>query len=182
VLTGHTNSGVASAVYTIETAAATPAFSKAAGTYPATQTVTITDATAGAIIYYTTNGTAPTTSSARYTAPINVAATETVKAIAVLTGHLNSAVASVAYVIDTPAANPTFSKAAGTYSASQSVTITDATPGATIYYTTNGSTPTASSIKYVGPITVAATEKVQAIAVLAGHLNSSVVAISYIIN
>ena len=43
------------------------------------------------------------------------------------------------------AAAPTFSPAAGTYTSTQSVTISDATTGATIYYTTNGTTPTTSS-------------------------------------
>jgi hypothetical protein len=128
------------------------------------------------------NGTTPTTSSTKYTAPIAVTASETLKAIAVLAGHTNSGVASVAYTIETPAANPTFSKAAGAYSASQTVTITDATGGATIYYTTNGTVPTTSSTKYTGPIAVAKSEKVQAIAVLAGHTNSGVVAVSYTIN
>jgi hypothetical protein len=48
--------------------------------------------------------------------------------------------------VPTPAAaTPTFSVAAGTYPAAQMVTISDATTGATIYYTTNGSAPTASS-------------------------------------
>ena len=52
----------------------------------------------------------------------------------------------------TQAATPTFSPAAGTYSGAQSVTISDATSGATIYYTTNGTTPTTSSTKYTGTI------------------------------
>ena len=79
--------------------AALPVFDPPAGTYTGTQTVKITDATPGAAIYYTTNGTTPTTSSTKYTAPIAVSASTTIKAVAVATGYLNSSVASAAYTI-----------------------------------------------------------------------------------
>jgi len=79
--------------------AATPVFSPVAGTYDSPQSVTITDATTGATVYYTTNGKTPTTSSAKYTAAIKVSVTETIEAIAVATGYTNSAVASAEYTI-----------------------------------------------------------------------------------
>jgi hypothetical protein len=81
---------------------ATPTFSVAAGTYTSAQSVTISDGTSGATIYYTTNGTTPTTSSSKYTAPIAVSSTETLEAIAVATGSTNSAVASATYTITAP--------------------------------------------------------------------------------
>ena len=172
-----------SASYVIQTSVATPTFSPAAGIYTSAQSVTISDATSNATIYYTTNGTAPTTSSTKYTGPITVSSTETLEAIAVATGNTNSAVASAAYTITslTPVATPTFSPAAGTYTSAQSVTISDATSGATIYYTTNGTTPTTSSTAYTGPITVSSTETLEAIAVVTGG-TSAVASAAYTIN
>jgi hypothetical protein len=82
------------------TATATPTFSPAAGTYTDEQTVTISTGTTGAAIYYTTNGTTPTTSSTLYTGPITVSKTETVKAISHFSGWATSSVGSAAYTID----------------------------------------------------------------------------------
>ena len=83
--------------------AATPTFSPVAGTYTAAQSVTISDTTTGATIYYTTNGSTPTTSSTVYSGAITVASTETLEAIAAATGYTTSAVASAAYTIASPA-------------------------------------------------------------------------------
>ena len=99
----------------------TPTFSPAAGTYSSAQTVTISTTTPSATIYYTTNGSTPTTSSPVYTGPITVSATETLKAVAVATGDSASPVSSAAYTITLPTAAPSFSPAAGTYSSSQTV-------------------------------------------------------------
>ena len=182
VETGYTNSAVASAAYTINPAIANAdVFARGRNLHDA-QSVTISDATAGTTIYYTTNGTTPTTSSTVYSGAITVSATETLEAIAVETGYTNSAVATAAYTINPLLPAPTFSPAAGTYTTSQSVTISDATAGTTIYYTTNGTTPTTSSTVYSGAITVSATETLEAIAVETGYTNSPVATAAYTIN
>jgi Chitobiase/beta-hexosaminidase C-terminal domain len=177
--TGYSSSAVASASYTITPPAATPTFSVAAGTYISTQSVTLSDATAGATIYYTTNGSTPTTSSTVYLGAISVSATETIEAIAVATGYSSSAVASASYTITPPAATPTFSVAPGTYTAVQSVILSDATTGSTIYYTTNGATPTTSSTQYSGAIPVTASETIEAIAVATGYSSSAIASANY---
>jgi uncharacterized repeat protein (TIGR03803 family) len=183
IASGFSNSAVATGTYTINLTAATPVISPAAGMYSSAQSVTITDATAGATIYYTSDGTTPTAASTKYTGAISVSASETIEAIAVVSGYANSAVASAAYTINlAAAATPVISPAAGMYSSAQSVTITDATAGATIYYTTNGTTPTASSSVYSGAIAVSASETVEAIAVASGFSNSAVASAAYTIS
>jgi uncharacterized repeat protein (TIGR03803 family) len=180
---GFGTSAVASATYTISAAtAATPVISPAAGTYATAKTVTITDATAGATIYYTTTGAAPTIKSTKFTAPFKLAASATVEAIAVAKGSLQSAAATAKYVIETPAAAPTFSPTAGTYISAQSVKLASATAGAIIYYTTNGTTPTTKSTKYTKPIVVSTDDTIKTIAVATGYLDSAVADAAYVIN
>ena len=63
-----------------------PALSPDAGTFPSAQTVRITCPTPFSAIYYTTDGSAPTTASTRYLIPVTVDTTRTLKAIAAASG------------------------------------------------------------------------------------------------
>jgi hypothetical protein len=174
IATGYVQSNVASAAFGVGPMAAIPSLSPVGGTYTAVQTVTISDSTQGATIYYTIDGTTPTTDSPVYSGPITVSVNESVQAIAAAPGYSNSNVGFAGYVINIPqTVTPTFTPAAGSYTATQTVTIGDATPGALIYYTTNGSTPTAASTLYNGPITVAGSQVVEAIAIGAGDSPSA---------
>jgi N-acetylneuraminic acid mutarotase len=161
--------------------AAMPVFNPAGGVYTGVKSVTISDATAGATIYYTTDGTAPTNSSAIYSGPISVTASEIVRAIAAASGYNQSYVSSAIYTINLlpTAATPVFDPPAGTYGTAQSVTITDTTPGAAIFYTTDGSTPTTSSTPYRNPIAVGVAVTIQAIAVASKYLSSNVASATY---
>ena len=76
-----------------------PTFSVAAGAYTSAQNVTISTTTNGATIYYTTDGTDPTTSSNVYSSAISVSSTTTIKAMAVKNGYDNSSIASATYAI-----------------------------------------------------------------------------------
>jgi len=154
-----------------EFAVAKPTFDPTAGTKNNPLYVTINCATTGATIYYTTDGTDPTTSGTRqeYTGPVYVKNTTTIKAYAVLgdgngEGLFNntSAVASAKYTLKV--ATPTFDPPAGNYSSPQTVTINCATEGATIYYTLDGSTPSNKKTLYTGPITVDHDMTIKAIA------------------
>lgn len=78
---------------------AAPSFSPPGGTYAQPQTVELSTATADATIYYTTDGTTPTTASTVYNGPIQVNGSMTLKAIAVKSGMKDSEIASAAYTI-----------------------------------------------------------------------------------
>jgi hypothetical protein len=183
VASGMTNSDVASATYTIQGRVATPTFSPAAGTYVSSVTVTITTGTPGATIHYTTDGGTPTTSSTVYTGPITLTQSATIRAMASASGMANSDIASAAYVVQQQqqVATPVISPASGTYVAAVTVQITVSTPGAAIHYTTNGSIPTAASVRYVGPFVLAQSATVRAIAVAAGMTDSAVASSAYTI-
>lgn len=80
---------------------ATPTFSVAEGTYYQAKTVEITNANGSGKVYYTTNGDDPTAASTEYTAPIEITATTTLKAI-VVDGDKSSEITSATYTIATP--------------------------------------------------------------------------------
>jgi hypothetical protein len=80
---------------------ATPSFSPGGGTYTTAQSVTISDSTPHASIYYTTDGSAPSTGSTLYSGPVQVAKSLTLRAIAIAPGFSQSAVETAAYTIST---------------------------------------------------------------------------------
>ena len=80
---------------------ATPTFSVAEGTYYQAKTVEITNANGSGKVYYTTNGDDPTAASTEYTAPIEITATTTLKAV-VVDGDKSSEITSATYTIETP--------------------------------------------------------------------------------
>jgi alpha-tubulin suppressor-like RCC1 family protein len=148
-------SNVAQAGYTLKVA--TPSFNPAGGGPPFTtapQSVTISTATAGASIYYTTNGADPTSGSTPYTAPINVSTATTVKAKAFKQDWTDSDTGTAAYSFSLGTLNPpTLSPATGTYTTAATVSMS-ALAGASIYYTMDGTTPSQASSLYTGPVTV----------------------------
>ncbi|WP_435101165.1 chitobiase/beta-hexosaminidase C-terminal domain-containing protein [Arhodomonas sp. AD133] len=161
-------------------APAAPAADPLGGLYNADQTVTLTGE-AGASLYFTRDGTAPSPASNAYTGPITVTATTTVKAIAVDTAGNQSEVLSETYTIDkTAPAKPTVDLPGGIYSSDQSVTLSGES-GTSLYYTLDGTAPTSSSTLYSSPITITDSTTLNAIAVDAAGNASGVRTATYTI-
>src|SRR5438445_6499198 len=186
-LSGTTPGGTAASAnsftVTIQQQVATPSFSPGGGTYTGSVTVTISDATSGAAIHYTTDGSTPTTSSPVYGGALTFNQTTTLKAMAAASGMTDSGVASATYTIQQQqqVATPTFSQGGGTYTGSVTVTISDATSGAAIHYTTDGSTPTTSPPVYGGALTFNQTTTLKAMAAASGMTDSGVASATYTI-
>ena len=154
-------------VYRVETPMITPTFSG---------TVELSCGTDGADIYYEMGATPgePTTFSTLYTSPIENAAGKIIKTFAVKRGWINSAVATSAAIMFT-CANPVIRKATAT---TFTIECDFPSSGVTIHYTTDGSTPTASSPTYGGPVSFDNSDLpmvVKAIAMATDYNNSSVV-------
>ena len=112
---------------------------------------------------------------------MTIAVSTTLQAIAYKTGMADSPVTSGVYTF--LCAAPRFTPAAGAYGPAQTVTISTSTSGASINYTTNGTIADFDSRHvYSGPVSIAATATLQAIAYATGMLNSPVTSGVYTIN
>jgi hypothetical protein len=188
------------------TASALPSISPSSGGFSGSQVVTFTDAgfASGAQplgntgVWVTTDGSTPTPGSgtAQYIASggtITVTSTTTVKAVGMWGainqppsyasgfGFVPSAVVTAVFTGGgTPsAASPVASPAGETFSGPLSVALSSTTAGSNIFFTVDGTTPTASSTVYTGPITISATTTLQAIATAPGFSASSVSSQTY---
>lgn len=145
---------------------AAPVLSPAGAFFPESQSVTVTGPT-GANLYYTLNGTTPTTASGLYTTPLSISQTLTLKVLAVL-GSDFSAVTSGTFVRTVgPMTAPVFNPSGTSVTAETLVSLTGPW-GASLYYTTDGTTPTSASIPYSSPLLVASTVTLKALAIREG--------------
>lgn len=127
--------------------------------------ITIQAPTDGTTIYYTTDGTDPTTTSTAYTAPIEVTENMVIRAIAAGAGYNESPVA--VYTVNW------FKSAAVVFDFSNlQLTMSTTTENATVYYTTDGSIPTANSTPYTAPVALTEDCDVRAVAIR-GNWNPS---------
>jgi len=142
--------------------------------------ITLTDATPGAAIYYTLDGSTPAANSLAYQTPFTISNSLTVMARAFQTGANSSSVTSASftnYMPTVPA--PVIIPNGALFTNSISITLTDATPGAAIYYTLDGSTPATNSLAYQTPFTISNSLTIMARTFLAGANSSSVTSASF---
>ena len=167
-----------------------PQFSLAPGTYDSPQLVAMSTPTLGATIVYTTDGSAPSCVKQKglvYSAPVTIHKDTVLRAIACSPIRAESLITTGNYVIRQieTVYTPTFSPAAGTYVDNQAVTLSSATPDASIYFTSDGSLPicgpSETTTAYTGAIDVAQSVTLTAIACKKGSYASDTVAAAYVI-
>src|SRR6185295_873814 len=144
-----------------------PQFSPAPGTYTSGQSVTMTSSSLGAVIVYTTDGSAPSCVKEHgtiYSAPVVVSADTTLRAMACALLRDESPITTGTWLIRPPAAAPSF----------------DPAPGATFRYSTDGQNPTcASGQSYAGPIEIGNSLTLKAVTCGAGYSDSPVTSGGY---
>jgi PKD repeat protein/methionine-rich copper-binding protein CopC len=181
-------SNVQTETYTIDTVVPTVAADITGGLFNTTKTVTLAgadDLDSNVDIYYTVDGSTPTTNSTLYTGPISMDTTTVLKFIAVDDAGNISDLQSETYTIDKEAPSISANIGAGVFGDSQNVTLTstdnvDNSPN--IYYTLDGTTPTISSTLYSGPISIDTTTVLKFFAVDDAGNASPVQSKNYIID
>lgn len=155
--------------------AAAPTLSPAAGTYNTVQTVAMNSSSANAVIHYTTDGSTPTALSPTYKAPVTVAASSMLRALAMVSGQATSPITTAAYQLNLPAASaPVFTVPSPYAGLSTSVGIVNTAGAGQVQYcvdTTNTCTP---STTYSSPLSFGTTEYIRARTVVLGYATSSI--------
>ncbi|HWV66118.1 chitobiase/beta-hexosaminidase C-terminal domain-containing protein [Chitinophaga sp.] len=159
-----------------------PVFVPSAGIYSDPIKMAIKVAEPGATIYYTTDGSTPTTASQVYTDSIHIDSTMRIKTFAVKEGRSPSQVMAATYtILPEGTKQPVFSVPAGNYNGPQEVTISSATPGAVIRYALNDNALNSNSPVYAAPVKISATATLKAYASAGGLTDSKVTIAAYVI-
>jgi sugar lactone lactonase YvrE len=173
-----------SSTTSLDVQVAAPVLTPGPGKYSSFSTITITDATPGATIYYSAYGAVQSGGYVQYTGPIPVYnnGSATISVYATENGYQQSATVTANYIFNLPPApTPVISLAPGFYPGTQTLTITDSAPGTAIFYATAGAMPSQSTTPYTGPITVSASDMIAAVAMGAGYSRSAIASAQYFI-
>ncbi|NTX16273.1 chitobiase/beta-hexosaminidase C-terminal domain-containing protein [Myxococcus sp. CA056] len=174
---------VVSEAYVIDTVPPTASATPRGGSYSSARSVTLScDDTGGSgcsALHFTTDGTSPTTASARYGQPLALSSSTTLRFLAVDSAGNLGPVVSEAYVIDTVPPTASATPRGGTYSSAQSVTLSCEDTGGSgcsaLHFTTDGSSPTTASARYVQPLALSSSTTLRFLAVDgAGNLGATV--------
>ena len=144
-----------------------PIFSPPGGTFASAVSVSLSTPTPNAVIRYSLDGSDPTASHPIFSSPIQITATTTIKARAFRSGLTPSLVSAATYTIGGGGGGGGIGHAGGDIGRrcasrqARTVTLT-AEAGADIRYTLDGSEPSASSLLFEGPITIASTTTLRA--------------------
>ena len=161
-------------------AALPPVFSPEGASYGPAQLVSISTPTVEARIFYTTDGSDPTAGSKLYESPIEVSSSQTLRAIAKIGRFKASTVSTEIYVINGAAAKPTAAVTDGSCGAPKTVTLSSATNGAVVHYTSgDGSQSDPTCASPTGPISLTDSITIKAISCKANFSNSAVATFSY---
>jgi hypothetical protein len=160
-------------------AVSAPVITPGSGPLVHTVGIKISSKPSNAEIYYTADGTTPTTASERYIGPFTLQAPVTLKAKAFLQGFTSSPVTTVNYTQGT-LSSPAITPASGAFPNNSDVLVSIITPepGAKVYYTTNGATPSINSAVYNGPFAIRTPKTIKAYSVLTGAGDSPVKTVS----
>jgi alpha-tubulin suppressor-like RCC1 family protein len=163
----------------------TPTLNPSGGSYSAIQQVTVSTVTSGATLHFTTDGIDPTEADPVVTsgATVLVDHSLTLKVAGWKAGWVTSDTTTANYFLNFgTVADPTFTPAGGTYTASQQVSLSTTTPAAIIRYTLDGSNPTPQSPIFGAPFTLSGTTTVKAQAFKTDMTPSSITSATYSIN
>jgi len=137
------------------------AFTPNGGKFANSATVKMTCSTPNSQIYYTTDGTTPTTASTLFTTDLTITNNVTFKAIA-YNATMSIPLSLEAAAIFMPSASiATITPKGGTFIDFAKVTLSSTTPEATITYTLNGTNPTINSTLYNSPFNIDASARLK---------------------
>lgn len=159
-----------------------PVFVPSAGIYSDPLKMAINVAVPGSTIYYTLDGSTPTTASLLYTDSIHIDSTMRIRAFAVKEGRSPSQVMAATYtILPEGVKQPVFSVQAGSYSTAQDVAMSSATPGAVIHYAIGDNVLNSTSPVYSAPVKITASTTLRAYATADGITDSKVTTATYVI-